>query len=207
MLFSRHFLPFILVLTLHVAAQTTSEPIESEPITSLDPTPTSEPETSITPAPESGAISTTTTPAPESTAIPPEGGGASCVQGCLVRAAAEVGCKSITDFTCVCASSGYLQEARSCFSEFSCQSSAVGAAVKDYNTACNVNSESPVITSGAVTTVSGSARTVTSRFTSPTSKPSGSLNGSNNGALSAKWGATGGIVGLGVVAGVAVLAL
>ncbi|CAE6476549.1 unnamed protein product [Rhizoctonia solani] len=49
-----------------------------------------------------------TTPTPS--AAPPSGGGATCAQGCLARAATQVRCGGSGDFRCVCNKSEYALE-------------------------------------------------------------------------------------------------
>lgn len=98
-----------LTLALHVVAQSPDDPEQ----TNLDPEPEptqSDPPETIVPEPtitepattETETATTEPTITPTSTAAPPSGGGATCVQTCLTRAASQAGCKSGADSACVC---------------------------------------------------------------------------------------------------------
>ncbi|GAB1523408.1 hypothetical protein RhiTH_006556 [Rhizoctonia solani] len=97
----------VLTLALQIFAQSTgtesnngsnlstSSTTESDTLVSVAPTTTiSEPENSGT------TTTTSTTESPTATAPPPVGGGATCVQSCLAKAATQVGCKNLVDVPC-----------------------------------------------------------------------------------------------------------
>ncbi|QRV98480.1 CFEM domain protein [Ceratobasidium sp. AG-Ba] len=228
-----------------VAAQSSSEPVETvtepepepTPTESIDPT-TTVPGPTITPGPDTTIPSETSTAGIiVSTAIPPVGGGATCVQTCLVRAAAGAGCQSSTDLACVCSGENYLGLAQICFSEFSCQASAVSEAEGDYNGICRIGNDSSsslatssssrsnspvssrmvtsravIIISGAVITVSGSASTIMSGFTTiqtGDTSPTGVPGGTLPGASSnsALNLQSNAVAGLGIIGGAAILLL
>ncbi|CAE7126085.1 unnamed protein product [Rhizoctonia solani] len=75
-----------------------------------------------------------TTPTPS--AAPPSGGGATCAQGCLARAATQVRCGGSGDFRCVCNKSEYVGQARACFDQSRCAGSDIGQALEHLDIAC-----------------------------------------------------------------------
>ncbi|KAJ1306309.1 hypothetical protein OPQ81_011008 [Rhizoctonia solani] len=89
-------------------------------------------------------------------ANPGEGGGATCVQTCLARAASQVGCGGSANFRCVCKKGGYVGKSWDCFGQSGCPADAIGRALADLNVACqpyrrlassiDESPESPVIT-------------------------------------------------------------
>ncbi|CAE6349665.1 unnamed protein product [Rhizoctonia solani] len=145
----------VLTLALRIFAQSTgtesnngsnlstSSTTESDTLVSVAPTTTiSEPENSGT------TTTTSTTESPTATAPPPVGGGATCVQSCLAKAATQVGCKNLVDVPCVCQSAAYMSTAQICFNDSFCQNADVQNAIEDYGTVCrNGNQNSGTETS------------------------------------------------------------
>ncbi|KEP47001.1 CFEM domain protein [Rhizoctonia solani 123E] len=97
------------------------------------------------------------------------GGGATCVQGCLARAASQVGCGSSANFWCVCKKGAYVGKAWDCFGQSGCPGSDIGKALGDLKSACRSFSrlaasadegpESPMVTpEGTPAVVLGSSR-------------------------------------------------
>ncbi|CAE6519503.1 hypothetical protein RSOLAG22IIIB_10594 [Rhizoctonia solani] len=77
-----------------------------------------------------------TAPFVTATSNPGTGGGATCVQGCLARAASQVGCGGSGNFWCVCKKGAYVGKAWDCFGQSGCSGSDIGKALGDLNVAC-----------------------------------------------------------------------
>ncbi|KDN37863.1 hypothetical protein RSAG8_09837, partial [Rhizoctonia solani AG-8 WAC10335] len=109
-----------------------------------------------------------TTLAMTATSGPGSGGGATCVQGCLARAASQVGCGSSANFWCVCKKGAYVGKAWDCFGQSGCPQSDIGKALGDLKVACapyrrlaasDESPESPmIIPEGTPAVVLGSSR-------------------------------------------------
>ncbi|KAH7335026.1 hypothetical protein B0J17DRAFT_97390 [Rhizoctonia solani] len=129
----------------------------------FEPSPTSSFEPSPVGTDSTNAITPHTVPfafptAPSissSLAGPGSGGGPTCVQTCLARAASQVGCGSSANFWCVCKKGAYIGKAWDCFGQSGCPGDAIGRALGDLNVACrpykrlvlgDESPESPMIT-------------------------------------------------------------
>ncbi|CAE6480206.1 hypothetical protein ACGC1H_005299 [Rhizoctonia solani] len=110
-----------------------------------------------------------TAPFTSATSGPGSGGGATCVQGCLARAASQVGCGGSANFWCVCKKGAYVGKAWDCFGQSGCPGPDIGKALGDLNVACrpyrgfaasvDESPESPMITpEGTPAVVLGSNR-------------------------------------------------
>ncbi|KAG8714161.1 hypothetical protein FRC08_012301 [Ceratobasidium sp. 394] len=144
------------------APETSSRP-EPEPTTTT-PRTTSRP----TPTETSSSEQATT-----SSASVPTGGGQSCVQSCMALAASDSGCNGFTDSQCVCASSGFLDDAQQCFTAQNCDPAAVTGAIRAYSSVCRNLSASSDTTS--TTDTSSSTTSWPTATVPPTPPPSRSV--------------------------------
>ncbi|KAG8782813.1 hypothetical protein FRC12_020385 [Ceratobasidium sp. 428] len=64
------------------------------------------------------------------------GGGPSCAQDCLAKAASGAGCSSFVDRQCICSSSTFRDLAKNCFGMSKCDASSASRALNDVNTPC-----------------------------------------------------------------------
>ncbi|KAG8782231.1 hypothetical protein FRC12_021055 [Ceratobasidium sp. 428] len=76
-------------------------------------------------------------------AAPINGGGPSCAQDCLARAASGAGCSSSVDMQCVCSSPTFRGLAQNCFGMSNCDASSASRALNDVNTLCQAGQAPP----------------------------------------------------------------
>ncbi|CAE7205707.1 unnamed protein product [Rhizoctonia solani] len=167
-----------LALATRVVAQSASTEPETGPESSASPVFTqSDPPISETPTPTiSGPrdteTSTTSITLPTPSATSPVGGGATCVQSCLAKAASQAGCTSSADVPCICQSRIYASTAQSCFSDSACENGASQSAIGDYGTVCrNGNTSSETNQSSRPTSpIPSRTKSYSGRLASPTTQ-------------------------------------
>ncbi|CAE6466308.1 unnamed protein product [Rhizoctonia solani] len=110
---------------------------EPSPTSSFEPSPVgTDGSNAITPHVVPSAFPTGLPIASFSLAGPGTGGGPTCVQSCLARAASQVGCGGSANFWCVCKKNAYIGKAWDCFGQSGCPGDAIGRALGDLNVAC-----------------------------------------------------------------------